>query len=490
MHYHISYQNPSAHFIQFSFTIPAIHQDIIHVQLPSWRPGRYELQNYAKNIRKFSICDTQNNPVSYCKTGKDRWEIYTKNITGIVITYEYYANQPDAGASYLGEDFFYINPVNCCMYMEGRMDEPYTLQLDLPENYRIASQLTSTGNNTLTAPNFDYLADSPIIASDTLVTYQCEINNGNNRLHFWMQGKQELPIERLIADTIRYAESQTTLFGDMPSVNYNFLYIFLPNPFRHGVEHLDSTVIAMGKGEDTTNEEFYQDLLAISCHELFHLWNIKRIRPADMLPYDFTKENYSTLGYIYEGITTYYGDLMLARSGVWSWEQYQKSLCDDLKRHFENEGRFNYSVAESSWDTWLDGYTAGIPGRKVSIYMEGLIAAWIADIIILDQTNGKYRLDDVLKELYQHDAKQSIGYTEARYRELLEKYAGISFDAYFKEIIHGKGYMEVWLHEIAGLLGIKITGTEGEMPLKINLHILSNSDEKQQKRFKTWFQSL
>ena len=197
----------------------------------------------------------------------------------------------------------------------------------------------------------------------------------------------------------------------------------LAYPFRHGVEHADSTVIAMGKSNDDTDEEFHNDLLAISSHELFHLWNIKRIRPIEMWPYDYTKENYSTLGYVYEGITTYYGDLMLLRSGVWNWEQYLSSLNSDLQRHYNNSGRFNYSVAESSFDTWLDGYVPGIPARKTSIYIEGLLAALIADILIIKNSEGKYCLDNVMHDFYHDCYANGKGYSEVEYKLLLEKYA-------------------------------------------------------------------
>jgi predicted metalloprotease with PDZ domain len=167
-----------------------------------------------------------------------------------------------------------------------------------------------------------------------------------------------------------------------------------------------------------------------------------------MWPYDYTKENYSTLGYVYEGITTYYGDLMLLRSGVWNWEQYLSSLNSDIQRHYNNSGRFNYSLAESSFDTWLDGYVPGIPARKTSIYIEGLLAALIADIILIKNSDGKYCLDNVMYDLYHGCYAKGKGYSEAEYKLLLEKYAGNSFDLYFKEIIWGKNFFEKYLVEL------------------------------------------
>jgi predicted metalloprotease with PDZ domain len=467
MHYDISILDTTEHFIKLKWTINHIRQDIIHIQQPAWRPGRYELQNYARNVRSFEITDEQGKPVPFRKTHKDRWEVETPKINTLTVSYEYYANQLDAGASYVNDEFLYINPVNCMMYVEGRMDEEYILDFALPETYRIACQLPVNGHQ-LTAKDFDELADSPLIASATLHHYSFQTNSRNSadilsNIHLWFQGTPYHDMERMINETRKYCNEQIALFGDLPCRDYHFLYHILPTPFRHGVEHLNSTVIAMGPPEDWNKAEFYDSFMAISSHELFHLWNVKRIRPVDMLPYDFTKENYSTLGYVYEGVTTYYGDVMLLRCGAWTWEQYAASFGGDLLKHVANPGRFNYSVAESSFDTWLDGYVAGVPGRKVSIYTEGMLAAFIADIIILKHSEGKHSLNNVMHDLYQQFYKHDKGYSENDYKQLLEKYSGQSFDLYFEELIHGKGYFEKWLAVTSDILGCTIDMKEAKL---------------------------
>jgi predicted metalloprotease with PDZ domain len=479
MHYKVSISNPSQHFIQLTLTVDYIHQDTLHLQLPSWRPGRYELQNYAKNIRCLSISDENGNVLSFKKITKDCWEVETCKVNKLILTYEYYANQYDAGASYVDEHQLYINPVNCMMYVVGRMDEEYFVELDVPDTYLIACQLP-TQVKSLHAKNFDELADSPLIASATLQHSSFIIQQAT--VHFWFQGNHQFDMERLTADTKKYIEKQIELFGDLPLTQYHFLYPILETPFRHGVEHCNSTVIAMGKLAEQTDEDFYQNLLAISSHEFFHLWNVKRIRPAEMFPYDFTKENYSTLGYVYEGVTTYYGDLMLLRSGVWNWEQYNASFNSDLKRHVDNLGRYNYSVAESSFDTWLDGYVQGVSGRKVSIYIEGMLAAFIADVLIIKHSERKYSLDDVMKDLYQNFYKHGKGYTQNDYKSLLEKYSGISFDNYFKEIIFGKNYFEKYLKEIADYMGCKLLFTSAQFVMEGDFSTTQNELLKKWKR--------
>jgi predicted metalloprotease with PDZ domain len=481
MHYRVSVADTANHFIQLQYTISNIHQDYIEVQLPAWRPGRYELQNFAKNVRLFGVNDENGHAVSYRKLTKDRWLINTQGVDEVVISYQYYANQPDAGACYVDESYLYINPVHCFMYVDGRMNEEYTIDFDLPADYSIACQMQQKNKHTLVAPNFDYLVDSPLFASNHLQHHTFNVKE--TEMHIWFQGAHPFNVERLIDDTTTYALKQIDVFGELPCKAYHFLYLMHQTPARHGVEHLDSTVISMGQLPDQTVEEYYHDLLAISSHELFHLWNIKRIRPEDMHPYDFTKENYSTLGYVYEGVTTYYGDLMLMQSGVWSWEQYANSFNGDLKRHTDNIGRFNYSVAESSWDTWLDGYVPGVLGRKTSIYIEGMIAAVIADISIIKHSDAKYSLHDVMHDLYVECYKKGNGYNQNIYKQLLEKYSGISFDNYFETIIWGKGQMQTAL-EVA----LKSVGCELRKDAIGNfiLYKLDNTNPLQQKLFSKW----
>lgn len=486
MHYHISYTQPESKFITLRYTITHIHDDSIFLQLPAWRPGRYELQNFAKNVRSFFITDSNGKQVPYKKRTKDRWEVNTRGVSSIVVHYEYYANQPDAGGSYVCNEFLYINPVNCMMYVEGRIHEPYVIEMDLPEEYNVATQLHEQKKHCFTAPDFDYLADSPLIASATVqsAAFTDTYNGKEYTIYLWFQGTHEVDVECLKRDTKQYTSYQIKCMGDMPCDSYHFLYLMLDTPFRHGVEHLNSTVIALGKYPDQTEEEFYNDLLAISSHEFFHLWNIKRLRPEEMWPYDYTQENYSELGFVYEGVTTYLGDLFLVQSGVWSAEQYISSLRSDLLRHFTNEGRFRYSLAESSWDTWLDGYVPGVPGRKISIYIEGLIAAWVADVVLFTSTAGKKRLCDAMKQLYHNTYICGKGYSASDYMSTLEEMSSTSFETYTAELIHGRGQFDSWLNNLCEHLGLEIIYTPENKSLEISAK--KNATTGQLQNLNTW----
>jgi predicted metalloprotease with PDZ domain len=175
-----------------------------------------------------------------------------------------------------------------------------------------------------------------------------------------------------------------------------------------------------------------------------------------MFPYDFSKENYSQLGYLCEGVTTYMGDLFLYKSGVFNFEQYALELNNQLQKHFDNFGRFQYSVAQSSFDTWLDGYVPGAPNRKVSIYTEGCLIALATDAFIAKNSKEKYKLDDVMRSLYFDFFLQGKGVSESDYKETIERFAGAKMDEIYTNFIYGTAPFESMLTETFDYLGLEM----------------------------------
>jgi predicted metalloprotease with PDZ domain len=420
--YLVGRENPHRHFIQFHGVFPTMGQGQLKLRLASWRPGRYEMGSFAKNVRCWKALDLNGNLLSYSKTASHQWLVNTEGHDQIVIEYEYYAAELNAGSSFLDENQLYINPVNCFLYLPDFQHLPYEVKFHLPLNYRIATGLKRTSDHTLIAQNFDQLADCPLIASEHLVHEGYE--SAGVRFNIWIQGGYAFDIERFLRDMKNFTDLQMELFGSIPCEEYHFLYHFVPGFLRHGVEHCNSTVIAMGPKTDFQTEGLYNDLLGISCHELYHAWNIKCIRPVEMLPYDFAHANYARTGYVYEGITTYYGDLLLWRSDLFSDTEWLRVLDEHMHDHYWNPGRFSLSVAESSIDTWLDGYTQGVPWRKVSIYNEGFLIAMILDIRIIDYSEGRHSLDDVMLALYERFGKVNRGYSENDFWNIVGEYGG------------------------------------------------------------------
>ena len=453
IHYKLSSQNPASHYIDVEITIDTINASTMELQLPAWRPGRYELGNFAKNIKRFEAFDENTNPLLVKKNTKDLWQIETNQSKKITVTYSYHTTEINAGNCYADATQLYVNPVHLCMYVPQRMDEQHIVELQIPDSYKVATSLPNT-NNTLTAQSFDELADSPIIASNNLQSDFFEVASVKFWLHF--NGECKPDWQKIKTDFIKFTETQIRFWGSFPVKEYHYLFQVLPYKFYHGVEHQQSTVIALGAGYNINNGSTYESLLGVSSHELFHTWNIKYIRPAEMLPYDFTKENYARTGYVYEGFTTYYGDVLLLTSGVFTNEQYFGTLEERLQKHFHNEGRFNLSVTNSSWDTWLDGYTAGAPGRKTSIYDEGNLIALMLDVLIMKHTNNSRGLKNVCRKLYNDFGKQQKGYTEQDIISICEEMAGASLQSFFNNYVYGLQNFETPLLECFDYLGIEM----------------------------------
>lgn len=454
MYYQFSYTAAHRHLIDITCIIDKQFSDTLRVNLPAWRPGRYELGNFAKNIQQFNISDENNKPLAFKKITKDCWEINCKGINKIKITYSYYAAEINAGSSYLDENQLYVNPVNCCIYADERMYEACDIELVIPKDYMVATALTPSGKNKFKAANFHQLADSPFLASKTLKHNEFSVSGV--KFHLWFQGDCSPDWSKLLTDFYVFAKEQILAFGDFPASDYHFIFQILPYKFYHGVEHLTSTVIALGPSHQVMEGFLYDELLGVSSHELYHAWNIKSIRPKEMMPYNYKEENYSRLGYVCEGVTTYYGDYILFRSGIFNQQQYFNTFNERLNKHFHNPARLSMSVADASFDTWLDGYVAGIPNRKTSIYDEGCLLAFATDILIRKETNNHKSLDDVMLNLYNNFSKKSKGYTENDYMGIVDATSETSFTDFFRKYIYGTTDYQPLLAECLDYIGLQL----------------------------------
>lgn len=451
MKYILDRSQASQHYLSIQFITNTPDNETI-LQLPAWRPGRYELGNFAKNIRQFEVSSQEGNKLECHKTTKDQWVVNTEGVSEIVVSYTYYAIDFNAGSTYLNEEVLYVNPVNCFVYVPKQINEACQVEIPVEKNERIACGL-QFAQGEITTNDFHELADTPFLVSEHLqvksyVAKQVEC-------FVWFYGECKPHWEKVISDFKKFTEYQIEQFGDFPANEYHYINIIHPHKAYHGVEHTTSTIIVLGPSYEVMNER-YVDLLGVSSHELYHAWNIKTIRPAEMNPYDYTKENYSKLGYVAEGVTTYMGDLMLYESGVFDKKEYANELNQYLRRHYTNGGRLNKSVADSSFDTWLDGYEIGAPDRKSSIYIEGALVSFMIDTKIREASKQNYSLHTVMKDLYDNFGKKGTGYSEQDYKASIEKWSGESFDDFFNQFIWGSHDFSQELSNCFDLRGFSI----------------------------------
>ena len=300
MHYRLSADPNATHYIAVEAHLTEIqNQPEVDLQLPAWRPGRYELQQFAKNIQRFTVVNEKGQPLPVRKVTKDRWRVQTNGATELTALYNYYAllptpNMLNAGSSFVNDTLLYVNPVNLCVYAEGRIDEPCTLQLAIPDGWTVACGLEQVSPKILRAADFYELVDSPLVAAPVMQHIPYSVRDVS--FHVWILGGRRTdgdPVfdaDQIVRDFSHFSEKQLDLYGEFPERDYHFLTLVLPVPYYHGVEHRNSTVLVLGPADE--GEGLYLDLLGVASHELFHAWNIIRIRPAELLPYDFTQENY------------------------------------------------------------------------------------------------------------------------------------------------------------------------------------------------------
>ena len=452
--YTFSYRLPSRQYLDVLLDIPDIDGETTYLHLPAWRPGRYQMAGFAANVQHFEPVDEDGQPLAFQKVSSHCWAVTNGKATRIKVYYNYYAATLDAGNTYLDENQLYLNPINCAMYPHERMDEPCRVYLSLPDDYMVATPLKRAGKNTFEAQDFHHLVDSPLIASDALKrdTFDCDGYNFN----LWFSGIAHPDYDQIKEDFLAFIKKALEQFGDFPVTNYHFYYLLPAYPLSHGVEHQESTVIALGPGYNLMQPDMYKKFLALSCHELYHTWNVKQIRPAEMTPYRYQEPNYSNLGYLAEGVTSYYGDLILLRSGVFNFENYRQQFNNFLVKHLHNYGRFHRSVAESSFDTWLDGYQPSAPARKTSIYIKGMLVAFLLDVEIMRTTANNASLDSVMRKLYQDFAKANKGYNETDLKQTIESVAGTSFDSFFAHYLTGTEPLEKPLSQALDYLGLEL----------------------------------
>lgn len=463
--------------ISLEFTPQRVGPQEIH--LPIWRPGRYQAQYFAKNIA--GITSSRG---LIRKSGLSTWTLTIDSLDPVVLSYRYFADQPDAGGCVSQSDLLYINFIACLIFPDRGENRPCevnissaistppisTLPISIPPaistlpGYRgTACSLTTYGSG-FRAKSYRELVDSPFIAAPEIFSHSWK----SHGVQFFVEGvgPQQHFSKRLLQAYERFVDFQIDYMGGFPGKKYHFLHWICPKPFYHGVEHAASTMMVMGP-ED---RDSYDDLIGLASHELFHVWNVATIRPKELLPYDYTRQVLFDTGWVVEGITTYLGDWFLWASGVVTADEYVGMLLGNLKLHFERDGESKQSLVESSIDLWLDGYGQALPGKRVSIYFKGALVALALDLMIRQKFNHQRSLRDVLVAM---KAEFKNGYTRTDFYALVEKVYEASLIDFWRIWVEGNEPLGKRIGELLVFVGLSFS--ESPMQLEIQNSALLTS---------------
>ena len=438
--YVIGWSNPASQLYVVRVTARAEGESLVF-SLPAWRPGRYILQNYAANVQNVRAEDPGGRPLSVTWADLDSWRVDPGGADRVTLVFEYYATTFDGGASVLRPDLAYFNPVNLLPWVEGRKDRPARLTLEAPADWTVATQLerAAGSGHVFTALDYHALVDAPTIASADIVDWPFDVDGV--RFHaVWRPAPdlQSYTRERLLADLAALAREEAGIFGGFPFEEYRHLYQLVPAPFGHAVEHAASASYVMGPpGRIFADRDGYWGLLSVSAHELFHAWNVKRIRPAALWPYDYGAPQLTRLHWWTEGVTEYYSGLVLARAALISRDEYWGELARQIENFQNTPGRRVTSASHSSWTSWLTGYGGGNPNQAISFYSQGSLLGLLLDLQIRDATDGARGLDDVFRLLWERYYQKGEGVPEDGIERAVEEVAGRSFDDFFARHVHG-----------------------------------------------------
>lgn len=461
--YSLFFEKPYTHYCEVEINLKNLNQDSVIFAMPVWTPGSYLVREFSKNVEGVTAQNSRSEKLHIEKINKNSWEVDTKEQTEVTLKYKVYCNDLTVRTSAVNSDHAFISSSGVFMYAKGFENLKCVLKIYFPQEWKkISTGLEKISENIFAAENYDIFIDSPVeIGNQEILEF--EIKGVKHNICLYGRGNYKKEI--ILNDFKKIAEEEIKLMGgDIPYKHYTFI-IHLVEKGGGGLEHLNSFVAQMNR-LNFNDEMLYKKFLGLISHEFFHLWNVKRIRPVELGPFDYEKENYTKSLWVAEGWTSFYDDLILRRANILDNNEYYEFVCVQLNDIMQYKGRFSQSLAESSFDTWIKFYRKdeNFNNTQISYYTKGALVAMMLNIEIIKNTGAEKSLDDALRMLYDDYKKDpSKGFTEDRVKEICETVCGKKLDNFWKKYIYGTD--ELPLEEYLDVCGLKlINETAHETP--------------------------
>lgn len=437
--YNISWKDPASHVLQVRILADVSQGEYTDFSIPVWRPGRYTLEHYAAGISAFEAQSLSGKPFEWKKINTDTWRVFHEESSRLVVTYQFYAVGIDAGSTYLGKDQLFINPVNVCMFIPGRLEDPVGLFFpEVSPNWDIVSAMPRGGATSSFFPDdYHQLVDNPVLLAKEIKTLEFELEGATFYLHFHGDYRGGIRTDQEAIHVIKQICSEAhKIFGSFPFESYHFIYRLLPYDIRHAVEHANCASFALPARISESPTKMSSGIGGISAHEFWHVWNVKRIRPTALLPYDYSQPQYTGLHWFTEGVTNYYADLLLVRSGIIEVKTFFSRQANAIQGVENHGARKRISPTQASMDSWAGGAYYHPPGGFPSYYTLGQRIGFILDIAIQRYTDGSKNLDDLFRYLNEHYGGLKKGLDEDGIQKALEEISGKNWSDFFQNYIH------------------------------------------------------
>jgi predicted metalloprotease with PDZ domain len=473
IHYQIDAGNPGNQLLKILgvFKGCAAGKHIIYI--PYWRPGRYQNAKYAQKIIGLRFFDANKNAIDAIRYSENEWKLNLLSDGEIYCEYSFLADMLDAGSTYTNDELVYINFVNLLLVLNGSENKDWKIEINSPSELKV--QYPAIKGNKIQKANYFKLIDEPYIACQNAQWQGFEWKGTSHNLV--IIGGRNFDYSAYQKQFIAFTEKQGELFGEFPFSQYTYILFLLSQAPYHGVEHQECTIITLPWHAESDQQKTWNDFLGVASHELFHTWNVCRIKPKEMVPLNLRQPQPYYTGYITEGITTYYGDLMLLRSDAIDTKTYLILLNQQLYKHFYNTGRLFSSLLDSSENLWSDAYTPASLDRRTSIYTHGCILAFLLDLSLINKSGRKYSLDHIVKILWEKFGDEKKGYSHSDIMKLVLKFGDDVLANEFENWLINIHPLESSLEKIVEDFGLKVEMIFPDDLLQLYLGLNVTSDQ-------------
>jgi predicted metalloprotease with PDZ domain len=449
LEYHLILTHPNLHLVTVEINASKVSGDFLDFVMPAWSPGRYAIYDFAKNVQEFEAAGAQGQSLAWTNLDKQTWRVDLRQAGGIVkARYRVFANDLSGSFSQFDTTHANLNGPSIFMYVAGHKPDPLTLTVEAPKDWQLISGFSdSTSERSFQAPNYDRLVDTPLEACAEPKLAQFQEQGKTIRVAVHSYDDQDTDTSKLREGLQKIVHAEMALMPAPDFERYTVIVHFAPDvSMGDGMEHLNSAQIIIRGSLRSSLEE----ALETAAHEFFHLWNVKRLRPTELGPFDYTREVYTPSLWLAEGVTTYVSYLSLLRSGLWRREQFLGRLADEIAVLEEEPGRTLMSAESSSFHAWFYDRSpqmqeTNFANSTISYYNKGALLGMLLDLEIRSRTDGAKSLLDVLSSLYHkfYEAPQATyygpgrGYEEQDILEAVNEVAGSDFTAFFESYVRG-----------------------------------------------------
>jgi len=436
--YTLSFPAPQTHYVEVSAQVPTGGQTAIELMMPVWTPGSYLVREFERHVEEVTASGN-GRMLAVMKPAKNRWRVTTGGAPTVTVTYRVYAREMTVRTNWIDAEFASLNGAPTFMTLADLAPRPHEVIINLPAAWD--TSITGLpdlggGTNRYVAANYDILVDSPILIGNPQVNeftvdgkrhYLATIGGDDG---IFDNAARAADAEKIVRENLRFWG------GSLPYDKYVFLNV-LSDTGSGGLEHLNSTLLIVNRWIDRTAAG-RRSWLELASHEFFHVWNVKRLRPAELGPFKYEQENYTPSLWIAEGVTEYYSHLLLKRAGITTEAEFLNALSSEIELLQNTPGREVQSASLASMDAWIKYYRPDENSANVSVsyYTKGMVLGFLLDARIRETTDNARSLDDVMKQAYARYSGER-GYTHEEFQQVAEQVAGTSLEAFWNSAIEG-----------------------------------------------------